>query len=366
MALRTIEWSSSVKLPCVETLPQPALIFVPTDSVAQKKCPFDPLVAPQTTIDTTFPWVSIEGDITAFQPIYSACGAYYKYTLSYDDAQLGEGVILTDGAITQVLCDNAYLAYVREQAGNDVYIAEVSEGIYKLVNQHGCEFEFSSGAPGPAGPAGPSGGPEGPQGPAGPTGPTGPQGPQGEAGVPGANGAAGAQGPAGPQGPTGPAGATGSTGATGATGPTGPTGATGPTGPTMSNADVWAAEEARPYLGSWLPAIFAQGAMTVGSLTNVQAQATRDGPWVEYEMNSVFILGGTATQYVYIPLPTGAYPNDASHQIPCTVINANAINGVLGWCAVTSGNRLVVGLYSGGNFALGSTRIMINSKYRFV
>lgn len=366
MSLRTIEWSSAIKLGCGDNLPQPVLIFIPADSVAQKKCYFNPLVAPQTTVDTTFPFVSIQGNVTAFAPIYSACGAYYRYTLSYDDAQLGEGVILTDGAISGVLCDNSYVQYARERAGNDVYIATVSTGVYKLVNQHGCEFEFSSGAPGPQGAPGPSGGPAGPQGIAGPTGSTGPQGPQGEAGVPGSAGAAGGTGPAGPQGPTGASGATGSTGATGATGATGPTGPTGATGPSMSNSDVWTAEEARPYLAPWNPAIFAQGAMTVGSLTNVQAQATRNGPWVEYEMNSVFILGGTATAFVYIPLPTTAIANDASHQLECTVINANALSGVLGWCRVDSSNRLVVGLWGGGNFALGSTRIIINSKYRAV
>lgn len=315
-------------------------------------------LAAQLECDTSVILCLVDGITLSGAPFLSAeianvagCPGGYNYTFVYDSDELipsHQTLSLTD--VTGVFCRSCLTRYIEHVA---------------LPNQQTI---------GPAGPIGP----QGPQGIPGPVGPQGLIGPVGPAGEPGTPGTAGAVGPAGPQGVAGPPGATGAAGATGATGPAGPAGPQGAPGPSMSDAAVWLAEEARPYIAPWTPNVIGHAGMTVGSLTPVQAQASRNGPWVDFVFHAAFVLGGSLSPFLYVPLPTPAIADDGNTAFVCHVVNAangfvapssggsptNALP--IGFWATTTGDRLVIFLPGAINFGAGSTRVVINGKYRRV
>lgn len=150
MGFQTVQWISYARLSCTNCVPAD-VILVLSDStkVAQKTCPLDPLVAPETTENTDFLFTTVEAQLITAGRMKNNCGqTFYTYVFRYDDTLLVPASVILSSDISQVVCRGGLTTYIDEKVGDDLKLELVpadGEGTpaqYLLTGQHGCAFEF--------------------------------------------------------------------------------------------------------------------------------------------------------------------------------------------------------------------------------
>jgi hypothetical protein len=142
MATKLVDLVTSGVLDCAGCSTADVILCIsPIELIAQKDCAGEG-VAPEVD----FPWHTIEAKLINYSLVGSACGTNnYKYTFSYDDAQLVEGSVLIPSNIRGVVCRGCETTYIDDKVGYDVTLSlvEPEEGPaqIRLVNQHGCVFD---------------------------------------------------------------------------------------------------------------------------------------------------------------------------------------------------------------------------------
>lgn len=95
MATKTFNWSTCDALECASAVPTTAYLCVPSALLA-------------TPVSTTHGF--IEAQVT--QAVCNNCTGQWTYTLTYDDAQIASGYVLSKANIKEVLCSNCYTDFV--------------------------------------------------------------------------------------------------------------------------------------------------------------------------------------------------------------------------------------------------------------
>lgn len=156
MSFKQLQYRHNKRLPCVSPCGGVAdvILCITAAKVAPKNCPLTVSNANtpvQTTVSTDFSFTSIEAQVINFTEIPGGCGTKsYLYTFQYDDSQIAVGANLLYSDILGVLCDGCLTSFIKEKAGNDIFLQRITpEGgnpVLRLVNQHGCRFEFTEGS----------------------------------------------------------------------------------------------------------------------------------------------------------------------------------------------------------------------------
>lgn len=147
MPIKSLSWTANKKIPCGANTPSAIVIYVDSDLLAQRPCPFDPTVPPQTTDDTSYAWHTIQATLTSEIHGIDGCKRdQWTYIAEYDDSQIINGGTLLATDIKGVVCKGAVTSYIEDMAGQGVKIQLVpgSPPQIQLVNQHGCIFTLDS------------------------------------------------------------------------------------------------------------------------------------------------------------------------------------------------------------------------------
>ena len=151
MGFQTVQWTSYNRLSCTSCVPSDVILCLADgEKVAQKTCPLDPLVAPETTEETDFLFSTVAAELITAGRMKNQCGqTFYSYVFRYDDALLVPATVLIPSDIIGVVCRGCLTTYIDETVGSDIKLEFVDgdseEGefdTYLLTGQHGCAFEF--------------------------------------------------------------------------------------------------------------------------------------------------------------------------------------------------------------------------------
>lgn len=140
MATQTTEYITCKRL-CCGVLPADVIVCVPSSIVAPHLCPIgeDGGEAAEQVTDFTY----IEAQISKECKVGNACGREtWKYWITFDDAQLIEGAILTGPYITGIFCKDCWTDWVEELVGDEPYIFTDYEGQQTFVSPHGCQYDI--------------------------------------------------------------------------------------------------------------------------------------------------------------------------------------------------------------------------------
>ena len=94
MATQTVKYTTSTQLTCAACLPADVVLCVPV------------------SIDANATLASQSGIIEATITFASRAGAYWTYTLEYDDDQLVDGILLTAAMIQGIVCRGCLFSYI--------------------------------------------------------------------------------------------------------------------------------------------------------------------------------------------------------------------------------------------------------------
>lgn len=127
MALRTLQYYSNVKLPCVGCSPANVIICVKEGVTTDQICP--------NLGNAKF----IYGQVINYV-LLEQCNRYvHRYLLEYDDVDTnGEALVTND--IKGIVCEGCQTDWVKELVGQPVTVTENSPGNYTIINQYGCPF----------------------------------------------------------------------------------------------------------------------------------------------------------------------------------------------------------------------------------
>jgi hypothetical protein len=138
MALQQVEWTSCIKLGCLNCLPADVILCITPGLVRAHDCETEGQV-------TTFPWSTILAQVVN----YTKSGCRYRYGISYDDSQLIDGALLAYVDILGVICEGCLTSWVREQVGDEIKLelvpaTEALPAYIQLTTQHGCIYQIST------------------------------------------------------------------------------------------------------------------------------------------------------------------------------------------------------------------------------